>query len=92
MAFPAGNTYWAVKELIESGMSEEEAVAVVGTIEGFWPADLATKDDLVLLRSDLRNELENAVSRLEHYTLKWLFIAVTTALVIALAFAQIWPD
>ena len=80
MAFPAGNTYWAVKDLMASGMPEEQAVAMICTVESLWPKDVATKEDLKLLHKEL-----------EHYILKCVFGTAVIFTGLALALIEIWP-
>ena len=58
------DTHKAVKELQEAGFDEGQAEAVVATVGAAFVGNVATKQDLTELRSDLRSEMQALSSEL----------------------------
>ena len=58
------DTHKAVKELQEAGFDEGQAEAVVATVGAAFVGNVATKQDLTELRSDLRSEMQALGSEL----------------------------
>ena len=53
------DTHKAVKDLQEAGFDEAQAEAVVGTLGAAIVGDVATKQDISELRSDIRSEMQS---------------------------------
>ena len=47
------DTHAAVKELVASGLNEQQAEAITATTRKLAETNLATKEDVVVLRADL---------------------------------------
>ena len=52
------DTHKAVKDLQEAGFEEAQAEAVVATVGSAFVGNVATKQDLMELRNDLRSEIQ----------------------------------
>lgn len=81
----------AVKKLKTSGLSDDQAVAIVNSLGKLFPQDLVTTKDLELSELRLEKQLQVAVERIERNTLKWVFIAGLAFTGIGLAVLQAWP-
>ena len=58
------DTHKAVKELQEAGFDEGQAEAVVATVGAAFVGNVATKQDLMELRSELRTEMQTQIGEL----------------------------